>query len=284
MAVNSEHPVKGFCLICAAVFLFASSDALSKYLTSFYPVVMVLWVRYVVHVLLMLLALRTSNIASLIVSKKPKLQCVRGLCMVSTNLLFISSLRYIPLAEGTSIMYLSPLLITACSGPLLGERATRRQWLAVMIGFIGVLFVVRPGGSMSHPATVLALCAAFTFSLLQIITRKLSTIDSANTSNFISGLVSTAVTSLLVPFFWQTPTWHYAGLMVVLGASAVISHLMMTHAYQYAKPSMLAPFSYVQLVFAGLIGYVFFHQTPDTVGMFGMLVIVVSGILVLVKR
>jgi drug/metabolite transporter (DMT)-like permease len=282
--VNTEHPIKGICLICAAVLLFAGSDALSKYLTNFYPVVMVLWVRYVVHVLLMLLAIRPTSLHSLIASKKPKLQIVRGLCMVSTNLLFISALRFIPLAEGTSIMYLAPLLITACSGPLLGERATRVQWLAVIIGFFGVLLVVRPGGSMSHPAALLALCAAFTFSFLQIITRKLNTIDSATTSNFISGLVSTGVTSLLIPFFWQTPTLHLAVLMVLLGGSAVISHLLMTKAYQYAKPSILAPFSYVQLLFAGLIGYAFFQQTPDAIGLLGMLVIVIGGVLVLVKR
>jgi drug/metabolite transporter (DMT)-like permease len=282
--VNSEHPVKGILFICAAVFLFASSDALSKYLTTFYPVVMVLWVRYVVHILLMLAVLRPPTLRSLVLCKRPKLQFIRGLCMVSTNLLFISALRYIPLAEGTSIIYISPLLVTAFSGPLLGERVARLQWVAVMVGFVGVLLVVRPGGSMFHPVAFLALGAACSFSLYQLITRKLNNVDSSSTTNFISGVVSAGVTSVLIPYFWKTPTLHFGILMVMLGVSALVSHLFMTKAYQYAKPSTLAPFSYMQLLFAGLIGYVFFNHIPDAIGMFGMLIIVTGGLLVLIKR
>ena len=281
--MNTDHPQKGILFICAAVFLFASSDALSKYLTNFYPVVMVLWVRYVVHVSLMLVVLRPPSLKTLVTSKKPKLQIIRGLCMVSTNLLFISALRYIPLAEGTSIVYLSPLLITALSGPFLDERVARLQWIAVAIGFIGVLLVVRPGGTMFHPVALLALGAAISFSVYQIITRKLNHTDSSSTTNFISGLISAVVTSLLLPFFWKIPTLHYALLMVLLGVSALVSHLLMTKAYQHAKPSTLAPFSYMQLLFAGLIGYIFFNQIPDAIGMVGMLIIVAGGLLVFSK-
>lgn len=279
----TEHPKKGILLICAAVFLFASSDALSKYLTNFYPVVMVLWVRYVVHVLLILAALRPPTLKTLITTQNPKLQIIRGLCMANTNLMFISALHYIPLAEGTAIIYLSPLLVTAMSGPFLGERITRIQWLAVAIGFIGVLLIVRPGGSLFHPVALLALGAAFSFSLYQIITRKLNHTDKSSITNFISGLVCVIVTSLLLPFFWKTPTLHFVLLMVLLGISALVSHLLMTKAYQHAKPSTLAPFSYTQLSFAGLIGYVFFEQTPDLMGLLGMLVIVAGGLLIFSK-
>lgn len=211
------------------------------------------------------------------------LQIIRGICMVSTNLFFISALRFIPLAEGTSIIYISPLLVTALSGPLLGERAGRLQWVAVAIGFIGVLLVVRPGGSMFHPVALLALGAAISFSVYQIITRKLNHYDSSSTTNFISGLISALVTSLLLPFFWEIPTLHYTLLMIALGVSALVSHLLMTKAYQYAKPSSLAPFSYMQLLFAGLIGYLFFNQIPDAIGMMGMLIIVAAGLLALSK-
>lgn len=241
---------------------------------------MLLWVRYVVHVSLMLVVLRPPSLKTLVTSKKPKLQIIRGLCMVSTNLLFISALRYIPLAEGTSIVYLSPLLITALSGPFLDERVARLQWIAVAIGFIGVLLVVRPGGTMFHPVALLALGAAISFSVYQIITRKLNHTDSSSTTNFISGVISALVTSMLLPFFWKTPTLYFALLMVLLGISALVSHLWMTKAYQHAKPSTLAPFSYTQLLFAGLIGYIFFNQIPDAIGMVGMLIIVAGGLLV----
>lgn len=279
----TEHPKKGILFICAAVFLFASSDALSKYLTNFYPVVMVLWVRYVVHVLLILAALRPPSLKTLTTTQNPKLQIIRGLCMANTNLMFISALHYIPLAEGTAIIYLSPLLVTAMSGPLLGERISRMQWFAVAFGFIGVLLIVRPGGNMFHPVALLALGAAFSFSVYQIITRKLNHTDKSSITNFISGLICVVVTSLLLPFFWKTPTPYFALLMVLLGISAVVSHLLMTKAYQHAKPSTLAPFSYTQLLFAGLIGYVFFNQLPDLMGLLGMLVIVTGGLLIFSK-
>jgi drug/metabolite transporter (DMT)-like permease len=281
--VNTDHPQKGILFLCAAVFLFASSDALSKYLTNFYPVVMVLWVRYIVHISLILAVLRPSSPHTLLATKNTKLQIIRGLCMANTNLMFISALHFIPLAEGTAIIYLSPLLVTAMSGPLLGERIARLQWIAVAIGFLGVLFIVRPGGSMFHPVALLALGAAFSFSLYQIITRKLNHTDKSSTTNFISGLVCAMVTSLLLPFFWKTPTLHFVLLMVLLGISAVVSHLLMTKAYQHAKPSTLAPFSYTQLLFAGLIGYLFFAQTPDSMGLVGMLIIVGGGLLVFSK-
>lgn len=279
--MNKEHPFKGVLFILGAVFLFASSDALSKYLTQSYPVVLVLWVRYVVHVLLMLIALRPKSITSLFETANPKLQLVRGLCMACTNLLFISALRFIPLAEGTSIIYLTPLIITVLSGPLLGERVGRLQWVAVLIGFIGVLLIVRPGGALFHPVALLALGAACSFSLYQLVTRILNRTDSANVSNFISGLVSVAVTSLLLPFFWAIPTLYFGGLMVILGFSALVSHLFMTHAYHHANPSTLAPFTYLQLPFAGLIGYALFDHVPDMLAFVGMLVIALGGLLVI---
>jgi drug/metabolite transporter (DMT)-like permease len=282
--VKDEHPLKGVFFIIGAVFLFAGSDALSKYLTQFYPVVLVLWVRYVVHVLLMLIALRPKSMRSLFVTANPKLQLIRGLCMVSTNLLFISALRFMPLAEGTSIVYLTPLIVTVLSGPLLGERVGRLQWLAVLIGFAGVLLIVRPGGALFHPVALLALAAAFSFSLYQLVTRKLNRTDNANVSNFISGIVSVAVTSLLLPLVWEIPTLHYAGLMVALGVSALVSHLFMTHAYHHAKPSTLAPFTYLQLPFAGLIGYILFNHIPEMLAFVGMLVIAVGGLLVIIGQ
>ena len=282
--MSNEHPFKGVLFICGAVLLFSASDALSKYLTQFYPVVLVLWARYAVHVLLMLAAIRPPSVQSLLVCANPRLQLLRGLCMVTTNLLFISALRFIPLAEGTSIVYLTPLLVTVFSGPMLGERVGRLQWVAVLVGFVGVLIVVRPGSSLFQPVTLLALGSSCSFSLYQLITRKLNRSDSTTTTNFISGMVSVAVTSLMLPFCWVTPTWYFGALMVVLGMSALVSHLLMTQAYHYARPATLAPFTYTQLLFAGVIGYLFFHQLPDMLGLVGMLVIALGGLLVIVGQ
>jgi RarD protein len=198
--------------------------------------------------------------------------------------MFISALRYIPLAEGTSIIYISPLLVIAFSGPLLGERVGRLQWMAVLIGFVGVLLVVRPGGVLFQPVALLALGAACSFSLYQLITRKLNRTDSASATNLMSGLISVGVTTALLPFNWATPSLHLGIWMLILGVSALVSHLLMTHAYQNAKPSMLAPFSYMQLIFAGLIGYLFFDHVPDSLGFVGMLIISAGGLLALFSQ
>jgi len=262
--MSTDHPLRGIFLICCAVFLFAGSDALSKYLTEFYPVVMVLWVRYVVHTLLMAALLMPKSGLAALKTERPGLQILRGFCMVGTNMFFISALRFIPLAEGTSIIYISPLIITAFSWPMLGERVSRSQWIAVLIGFIGVLIVVRPGGALFTPVSLLALAAALSFSLYQLIT----------------GLLSGIITTVILPFFWKMPTLWYGLWMIGLGISALTSHMLMTQAYHHARPSILAPFTYLQLLFAGLIGYVLFDHIPDGIAMIGIIIICISGFIV----
>ena len=123
---GAEHPIKGIALICLAVLLFASHDTLSKYLSAFYPIVMVVWARYVVHTLLMLVVfVPRSGFSAVVRTKRPGLQLLRALCLIGTSLLFTTGLRYIPLAEATAVNFLAPLLVTALSVPFLGERVSR---------------------------------------------------------------------------------------------------------------------------------------------------------------
>ena len=176
---GAEQPIRGIALICLAVLLFASHDTLAKYLSVFYPIVMVVWARYVVHTLLMLVIfVPRTGFSAVVRTKRPGLQLLRALCLIGTSLFFTTGLRYIPLAEATSVNFLAPLLVTALSVPLLGEQVTRSQWLAVLAGFVGVLIVVRPGGALFTPAIFLPLCSALCFGFYQLLTRKLSGIDS----------------------------------------------------------------------------------------------------------
>ncbi len=276
--------LQGVLYICGAIFLFAGSDALSKYLAGFYAVVMVIWVRYVIHSGLMLSVLLPRHGLSIFKTSRPGLQLLRGLCMVGTNMLFISALRYIPLAEGTAIIYLTPLIVTVLSGPLLGERVRPLQWFAVSLGFVGVLVILRPGGVLFTPVSLLAVGAAFSFSFYQLITRKLNATDSSATTNLLSGLVGSAALTFVAPFFWQTPSAFHALLLLGLGISALLSHLLMTEAYHHANPATLAPFTYGQLIFAGLIGYIMFGHIPDLYGFLGIAIICASGILTLSQR
>ncbi|WP_017906098.1 DMT family transporter [Pseudomonas asplenii] len=278
---GSEQPLKGIALICGAVLLFASHDALSKYLSGFYPIVMVVWARYVVHTLLMLVVfVPRAGFSAVVRTRRPGLQLLRALCLIGTSLLFTTGLRYIPLAEATSVNFLAPLLVTALSVPLLGERVSRGQWAAVIAGFVGVLIIIRPGSALFTPAILLPLCSALCFGFYQLLTRMLSGIDSPTTSNFLTGILNSLIMTAMLPFFWSAPTLVHGLFMIGLGTCGMLGHLLLTQAFRHAPPAMLAPFSYGQILFAGMYGYLVFDHMPDVFAVIGIAVICLSGLLV----
>jgi drug/metabolite transporter (DMT)-like permease len=273
-----NHPLKGILLIVVATFLFSSHDALSKYLAGFYPIVMVVWARYLVHTLLMAGIFLPQSGLRVLRSKRPLLQVARALCLLGTSLFFTAALHFIPLAEATAVNFLAPILVTALSVPLLGEHVTRGQWLAVICGFIGVLIIVHPGGELFTPAVLLPLTSALFFCFYQLLTRILSKYDTPTTSNFFAGLCNTLVMSALVPFFWQVPTLMHGAMMLALGACGMTAHLFLTQAFRHAAPALLAPFSYCQIVFAGLLGWLLFSHTPTLTTIVGIAIICCSGL------
>lgn len=278
-ALDGTHkPFKGILLIVVATMFFASHDAMSKYLTGFYPVLMVIWVRYVVHTLLMMGIFLPKTGLRVLRTRNLKLQALRACSLLGTSLFFISSLQYIPLAEATAVNFLAPLLVTALSVPVLGERVSRGQWIAVLVGFCGVVIIVHPGGELFTPAILMPLCSATCFCFYQLFTRMLSSIDSPTTSNFYAGIICTVIMSALVPFFWHLPTWWHGLMMVALGAFGMTAHLMMTQAFRHAAPALLAPFGYCQIVFAGLLGYLLFDHVPESETLIGITVICLSGL------
>ena len=273
-----NHPLKGIALVVFATFLFSSHDALSKYLSSIYPVIMVVWARYVVHTALMAGIFLPQSGLRVLRSKRPGLQAARALCLLGTSLFFTSGLMFIPLAEATAVNFLAPLLVTALSVPLLKEHVSRGQWAAVLVGFGGVVIIVHPGGELFTPAILLPLCSAFCFAFYQLLTRLVSEHDTPTTSNFFAGLLNTLVMSALVPFFWQMPQWQHLPLMLALGACGMFAHLLLTKAFRHAAPALLAPFGYCQIVFAGLLGFVIFGHVPETSAKVGIAIICLSGL------
>ncbi|AYC32447.1 DMT family transporter [Pseudomonas cavernae] len=275
---GTNQPFKGILLIVLATLLFSSHDALSKYLSGFYPIIMVVWARYLVHTLLMAGIFLPQSGLRVLRTKRPLLQALRALCLLGTSLLFTSGLLFIPLAEATAVNFLAPVLVTALSVPLLGERVSLGQWLAVSAGFVGVLIIVHPGGALFTPAILLPLGSALCFCFYQLLTRKLSEIDSPTTSNFFAGLFNTLLMSGLVVFFWQLPSFGHALLMLALGGCGMTAHLLLTQAFRHAAPALLAPFGYCQIVFAGLLGFLLFAHTPDATALVGIAVICLSGL------
>lgn len=273
-----NHPFRGISFIVLATLLFATHDTLSKYLSGIYPVIMVVWVRYIVHTLLMAGIFLPSAGLRVLRTRRPGLQALRATCLLGTSLLFTSGLMFIPLAEATEVNFLAPLLVTALSVPLLGEHVTRGQWVAVSVGFLGVMVIVHPGGELFTPAVLLPLGSAMCFACYQLLTRRVSAHDSPTTSNFFAGLFNSLLMSTLVAFFWQTPQLKHLPWMLALGTCGMVAHLLLTQAFRFAAPAMLAPFGYCQIVFAGLLGFLVFAHAPSLTTQFGIAVICLSGL------
>lgn len=278
LSVPTRHqPTLGILLILASGLLLASQDALSKSLTAVYPVLLVVWLRYLSQSVLMLALFAPRMGLNLLRTQRPWLQLVRGLSLVAITLLFYSALRFIPLGEATAVIFLAPLVVIVLSATWLKEHISRGLWLSVGVGLLGVLLIVRPGGALFTPAILLPLGAAFCFGLYQLLTRRLSATDHPATSNLLSALVGTLSVSVLLPWFWQTPSLVDGLLMATLGATAMTGHMLLTHAYRFGSAASLAPFTYVQIVTATLLGMLFFDHTPDLWAILGMAVIILSG-------
>lgn len=276
---------RGILLICTAVALFAGLDATAKYLGRSLPVAEVVWARYLTHFLLMLALLGPSRGLDLVRTRRLAVQVVRALLLVGCSFLFMSSLLYLPLAEASAITFVSPLILTALSVPLLKEYVGPRRWIAVGIGFIGMLIIIRPGGGLLHWAVALPLTMAVMYAFYQLLTRLIANQEQPLTTLFYSAVVGTIATSAVVPFVWHTPTdWLELALLALTGVLGGTGHLALIKAFEVAPASVLAPFTYSQLVWALLLGYLAFGEFPDRWSLIGMAVIVGSGIYVIYRE
>jgi drug/metabolite transporter (DMT)-like permease len=275
------HPLRGVLLVMLAVFLFSSMDTLAKHMLKreAYPIGPLIWARYAVHLAFMLALLAPRMGLELVRTRRPGLQIVRGLLLVGSTGFFYLSLSHLPLAEAAAISFVGPVLITAMSGPMLRERVTRRQWIAVALGFLGVLIIVRPGGGVFTAHAIYPLCSALMFSLYQVLTRKLAGRENPFTTLFFTALVGAAATSLPLPFTWQTPQADQIPFILGIGLLGGLGHFFLIRAVEHTSPARLAPFIYTQLVWSTLLAYLAFDEFPASGSLLGMLVIVSAGML-----
>lgn len=274
-----SRPLMGILLTCAAVLVFSTLDSLSKYLTGFNSVLMIVWVRYLSQSLLLAAWQLPRHGLRVLRVNCPGLQLLRGLSLLSISLLFLTALSHLPIGEATAVHFISPLLVILLAMPLLGERASLAHWLLVAVGFVGVLIIVRPGGGLLTPAMLLPVGSATCYAFYQLLTRRIGTRDSAAATNLITGLVGAIGMSLLLPLFWTgLPPWPQLLAMASLGLIAVCGHMLLTIAFQYSSPVLLAPFSYLQIFFSVLYGLLLFKHVPDGGSLLGMGVIALSGL------
>ena len=269
---------RGIAFVLVAWLLFAGMDAGSKLLAEHYSIIQILWVRFVSLAVIAAWLARRQGGSGALRTRHFWLQSLRSILLVTEIGLFILTITVLPLAETHAILAVTPLIVTALSVPLLGERVGLRRWSAIGIALIGVLIILRPGLGMAHPIALVALLCSLMFALYQILTRIVSRVDPPLTTLFYTALVGVGGLTLIIPFYWTTPDvagWALFGLVAALGASG---HFLLIKALQLAPASTLQPFSYTILIWATLMGFLVFGNLPDLLTVVGAIVIASSGI------
>jgi len=253
-------------------------DGFAKYLSADLPVLQITWARYFFTVAFTFPIMFFFYRNQLKRSEKPKLQFIRGLILLIANICFFYSISVISLAKALTLAFVAPLIVTAFSPIFLSEKVGLRRWLAVIIGFIGSLVVIRPGFVEINLASLAALGTGVMYGFYLIITRKLSTSDNPLLTLLLTGVVGAIIISILMPFVWVKPTLNQWSMMAAIGIFACVGHLFLILSLKYADASKLAPFSYFEIITNIIIGYYFFSDFPDNWTFLGLFIIVISGV------
>ncbi len=271
--------MRGGALMLAATVLFSISDTLAKYVTVGVPAVELATIRYAVFVAMACTPL-LRNPRSSIRSRRPVLQVLRGLGVVGSALAFIMSLHFLPIAEATALNFITPLVITVLAVPVLGEVVRPQGWVAVLIGFVGMLVVVRPGLGGMHPAALLVLVSSLCWSLSMLITRRIVGIDRASVTLLWTSVTGFILLLCALPFFLQPMSLREFALCITVGVVASAGQWLAVLAYLYARATVLAPLTYAQLIWSSTLGLLVFGTVPDRFVLLGALIIGVSGLYV----
>lgn len=279
-SVEGATPTAAILLVFGTGILFACLDGSAKYLVlSGIPAQFVAWVRFAEHVVLALILLRGwANPAVFRYRSLPR-QLGRGIFLFGSTFFNFQALQTLQLAEAMSIMFFSPMVVTALAGPMLGEWAGWRRWLAVFVGLIGVLVITRPGFAAFGLGHVYALCAMASYSFYVLMTRQMAATETAESLIFYSALAPVVLMSPVVPYTATLPTDAFHWLILLsLGFYGGIGHWLLIKAYKLASTTALAPYPYLQMVWMILFGYLVFDQLPDRWTLVGAAIIVASGL------
>jgi drug/metabolite transporter (DMT)-like permease len=274
-----QQRLTGIALMCGAVGCFAFLDTTAKYLSLFMDTLQVVWARYTSAFVLTLLVFNPVSRPGLMITPRPWLQVGRALLLLLSSVFNFLALRYLQLDEVLAIAFSQPFMVAILAGPLLGEWVGWRRWVAIGVGFAGVLVVTRPGAGGIDPAAIYAVAAAFCLALYAIATRALARTDSNQTTLFYSNMVGAVAMLPVVPLVWTNPgDWLLAALMLVMGVLASGGHYLLIAGHRWAPASALAPFMYTQLVWVVALGFIVFRNVPNGWTLAGAAIVIASGL------
>ena len=277
----ADRLVAGAAYAVAATLFFVCMDTLAKYGGQFLPVPMLIWGRFGFHLLVLLALIPFIGAANVVKTGQAGRHLLRGVCLATATVFAYSSVQYVALVDLYAVAFTVPLMVTVLSIPILGESVGLRRWIAVFVGLIGVLVIIRPGFAEFNIGLVLAVFMALAFAAYQILTRGADQTDGPFVGLFYAAIIGSAGATLVVPFAWQTPDAFGWLLLAALGLFGAAGHFMLIMALRCAPASYISPFTYAQIVWATLVGIVVFNDLPDPFTVLGGAIVIGAGLFVL---
>ena len=273
----------GIFLMVITTIVFASQDGLSKYLATEYNVYMVVMIRYwfFAAFVMTISSRKPGGVKQVAKTKTPLLQIFRSLLLVAEMCVTILAFTLLGLAETHAIFASYPLIIAMLSGPILGEHVGWRRWLAICVGFFGILIILNPGDAIFSPYALVPLAGAILFALYGLLTRYAGQYDNSSTSFFWTGIIGCIAMTAIGLNFWDPVSQADWSIMLILSASGMLGHFLLIKCYEVAEASAVQPFAYLQLIWASIIGIIIFGEQITTNVFIGACIIVGAGLFTL---
>jgi drug/metabolite transporter (DMT)-like permease len=281
--MSPQNNTLGIWLMIATSFVFAMQDGVSRHLAGEYNVLMIIMIRYwfFASFVIVVAARQAGGLRAAVATRQPILQIFRGVLLALEVCVMVTAFVVIGLVESHAVFAVYPLLIAALSGPVLGEAVGWRRWVAIAIGFVGVLIILQPGFGVFQPAALIPLLAALMFALYGLLTRYAARKDSAAVSFFWTGVAGAVTMTLIGLWFWEPMARGDWGWMILLCATAAFSHFLLIRVYEVAEASAVQPFAYLQLPFAAALGVLMFNEAIRSNVVLGAAVVVGAGVFTL---
>ncbi|MEM8730530.1 MAG: DMT family transporter [Pseudomonadota bacterium] len=273
----------GIALMVGSTLVFSLQDGISRHLAGEYNTLMVVMVRYwfFAAFVIALAARAKGGIRAAIRTRRPVLQITRGLLLGAEVCVAVYSFTVLGLIETQAVFICYPLVIAALSGPILGEQVAWRRWVAIAVGFVGVMFILQPSDGVFDPAAVIPLAAAFMFALYSLLTRYVARFDSSATSFFYTGTAGAVLLTVIGLPYWEPMNAVDSFWMGCLCITGALGHWLLIKCYEVAEASAVQPFAYFHFIWASIIGIVLFGEVIRANVALGVAIIVAAGLFTL---
>ena len=282
--VAAVSSARAILLMVGSVAFFAVMDALVKDLGTRYPTLQVMFFRSLfAFVPIMLLILHSGSLKALRMNSVTG-HLLRSLVGVGAMFCFFYAYSRMPLADVVAISFAAPVFVVALSVPLLGERVGPRRWAAVLIGFVGVMIMLQPGPGLLRSISLVPLLGTVFFALAMIVLRKLGRTETSASVAFTFTLSCTLVSGFALPFVWVAPNLVDLAALIAVGLLGGVGQILMTTAFKHGDVAVVAPFEYTAMIWATLLGFVFWNEIPRLSIWLGVAVVMASGLFILFRE